>query len=450
MPTLNIYIGPWKFNFSSVLNSNIYEPPLDSLGQKPVYICDLRNIEKQAEANHEDGLGFFVTIGTLPTDQYEYLGNYLSDPISVEKWRGLFGYTTEAVNIGGALAELLTLRADFDGIDGPKPLSPYRASNGLWVLGAPISAVSQFNRQLTKDGGTLLQQEDFNNFVEMKRREYRQLRAECLENGSNLYLKVLGGWGVLYGFPKPQEIFIPNDLPQEEPLLPDTSLTEAFNGSDSTTWGSNWNAYSGNPEAGKRVSNYGRITPSGSVSCYRVWTTPFSSDNWYSQYDFIYLQQDQTNGSLNGGCGLRNRCNWNGSTIGTYYEGILYIINNDSLGHIVCSTYIIKVVSGTPTTLYDYGGFLIGNPRNFSQTLKFNCNGSALNLTIDGSNYGSVTDSAITGNYYFSISAIDNGATAYRIDNIFADDGITANTNTQVKIDAMLLKTYYKRPAPAI
>lgn len=462
---LNIYIGPWKISDSQfgIPGTKYYTPPIDSLGQNPVYVLDLRNIQKQAEMNCEDGLGFFVTIGTLPIDSYRYLGNYLTDNISPLVWEGLFGYTTEARTIGEALAEILTIRSDFDGVDGPKPLLPYLDKPlGKWVLGSPVAAVEPFNRILTKDGGSILQQEDFNRFVEQKRREYRELRTACLETGSNLYLKVLGGWGVQYGFTKPQDVFVPDDLPKESPAFPSTTLTDNFNRSNSTDWGSAWTRTTFDPNAnancGQILSNTIKIGGVGggqypshySRNIYH--NTPFSSDNHYNQLTVNTWELAYNGGNPNIFTGVDVACRTDtnfGSSNQYGYFGRLWVRGNDGAGHTLYNIILYKIVNGSFTQLYTSGDINGGNPNSPYAPLKLDCNGSAIKHYWNSTLYGNVTDSAITGKYCVGIDGYDASAGDLTVDDFEASDGITVSS-LLAKIDSILMKCYYKRTAPSV
>ena len=124
---------------------------------------------------------------------------------------------------------ILTTKADPTGQTFAKPLMPNR----------------NLSLELHLGGYSLIKSERFDKtkhplVLEVIKNDYRRIRQEDLERGSNHYLKMLGALEQQYErFGLTADDFIPEDLPKEKPLKPSTVITENFNQPDSTTLGPN-------------------------------------------------------------------------------------------------------------------------------------------------------------------------------------------------------------------
>lgn len=364
------WLGPWVWYTVPFPH---WGPPVGataSLDLRSVAACSIRAIPQ--------GFGLFVTPNNINLgSNYENLG---TDPFSPwgastrNRWKSalVLPQTIQANNLQAAIWETLTVQADPIGDDRCMPLVPTsrRRRYEVWLAG-----------QLTQTKQFTLAGPESTPLIDMLKRQYRAIRSASLETGQ--YRKVLGSWVRKYEVS--YRVFQPADVPDEQPRVPETAITETFDLTDGDPLGPNhtWvfdNHFGGNiweckdNRAHKAFTNFdGQLAHADS---------PLSSDDQYCQL------------------------NTYGAGLGSEYYGPACRIPN-SQARVGYSTlidsslqFLTKIIAGIQT--------------NFHSVSQAWGNGVLLKVTADGSTIAgfkdsveilSATDTAITGNLYAGIYA---------------------------------------------
>lgn len=362
---------------------------------------DLRSVAACAQVGGTpQGFGLFITANATDLGaSYENLG---TDPMSPwgasarQRWRSALALpqALQANTLRGALWETLTLQSDPIGDDRCKPLVPNaRARRYEVYLGGQLADSKAF--ALADPESTPL--------IDLLKRQYRAIREASLAGlcrdrfgqiAPEHYRKVLGFWVRKYRIA--YRAMQPADLPDEEPLTPETTITDNFNRTDADALGSSsegwsWTEVSGDIDI---VSNQAK-NPTSAVSRARA-DSDLSSDDHYSQI---------TLASVTDHAGPQCRF---ASAADTSYLFIAHPLGAFSA--------LYKIEAGSFTALST------GNATVASGSVaKITADGSDIECFDDGvSMIGPVTDTAITGNTRCGIAA--HGSTNQILDNFEAAD----------------------------
>ena len=397
------WLGPWEWQAGDMPHWRA--PALASP------LIDLRSNAQCAGIVTPVGFGVFQTAnGVSLGASYENLG---TDPLSPwnsqtqRRWRSalLLPSTLTANNLRDAIWETLTIQSDPTGFDRAKPLVPtiqrvYRFGGRslAFALGAPESAP----------------------VIDLLKRTYRQIRQESLDgkmfvNGApdlEKYRKVLGSWVRKYGID--YRNFQPADVPDEEPLTPATTITDAFTDTNGTalnahTTGGGWSWNEGADSWDIQSNQAGKdVNTGGGNHCYA--DTALSSDDHYSQATIATYNEDA--GLVVRVAGATENYLARYENGGTQYE-------------------IFKRVSGTYTSIANSGG--VGSWLN-GDVAYLEVNGSDLNYKKNAASVLTVTDTAVSGQLRCGMTC---GGTVDAFDDFEAAD-LAAAANTKRR-DLMLL-----------
>ncbi len=224
---------------------DMLEPPPGSLS----------SIDLSSRSGASD-VGFFILADAAPDPGGNYTllgqGGTLRDIMPSEQLKRTWG---SRINLGpgqkpdgDSLIDILwtslTIHADPEGIDRVGPLIPGFSGGWEILLNAP-APIQVVPFRLTRPEAAPM--------IDRMRRDYRRLREQALAgelNGDpNYHRRILKAWGERYRIARPQDVFIPGDLPPEDPLEHSTTLSDNFN---RASLGSNWTVVEG---AASIVSN---------------------------------------------------------------------------------------------------------------------------------------------------------------------------------------------------
>lgn len=297
------------------------------------------------------------TLGPLEKADIQTFLN-LPDPVLADTRRDL-------------LVHLLTRHADADGLTFARPLMP----NRFGLLSLAVGG-AEFEHRLATDSPYWLK------IQRVYQEQYRAIRARTLAGEAlpGFYRRWLGRLiRKLRGFD--YRLFIPNDLPDEAPLEPATTITDSFNRADADPLGSSsegwsWTEVNGDLDI---VSNEAKGMSVATNSRGRA-ESDLSSDDHYAEIDMI----TEEGGPLTRYAAAADTCYWFFSDAGR----------------------IFKVVTGTPTELASSTS--VAGPA----TMRLITDGSSLEGTVGGTNrVGPITDTAITGNTRCGLEHDLNGRT---------------------------------------
>lgn len=342
------YLGPWVWVSEKM--GGCWTSPKGTVG-----LIDLRTVPQMSVAGGKaQGQGFFATTEVLD-DSYELI--YKGDIESTE------GKATLDI-----LWNKLTIDSDPTGLTAPKPLMPD----------------SSMNLDLCLGGHSIVRREKFQYGVHSHTSKVREVLQECYreekskDTGSKNYLKVLDFLGEKYGIAKPEDEFIPANLPKEKPIKHNTVINESFNTADSSTLGPDlsWTELAGNINI---VSNQARTATTGESSARA--NSDLSSADHYAQ---AVIDVSAETNSPDVGVITRK----DSSATLTYY---LHTADFPSNG-----TRSYKCVNGTYTAIGTENSTTLtaGTPA----TIKGISNGSTIEVFINGTSRLSHTDTAITAN----------------------------------------------------
>lgn len=299
-----------------------------------------------------------------------------ADKAALEDALGLtaLGLTLDAVRVGPCIWEGLTRKADPTGLQGPRPIMPNRRLRHRLVLGDIVHDVP-FD---------LADPDLAPNVLAVLKADYRRYRRFCLDNYEvgdrrrENYRRVLGHWVQRKFRVGDYRQFQDSDLPDEEPLDPETTLSDSFTYSDgeldtvsSGAWVSlasnDWEVSSG---AVDRI-----IPPDDSWSRF---DSALSSDD----HDVQLVTTPQVTAW---GAPMARFSN-------TADDGYIFIQRTGD-------SFLQRVDAGIRT---DIGGGA-GTGESGSGTAKVETDGSAIEGFWDGASKRTATDTNITGNLYGGI-----------------------------------------------
>lgn len=376
----NYYIGPWVWQ-SSDQGGECWIPPDGTVG-----LIDLRSLAGMGKRGGvPDGYGFFAVDGTLSAPYVSLGYGYIATlPVSNPTKNAInsyLGYKPSGSTLLEVIWDILTNGGDPTGELRLKPLIP----------------TMEGNLELHLGGHSLIKSEKFiygvHSHTEKVRaviqHDYREIRRECIAAGKNHYLKFLDALGEKYNVSKPQDEFIPNDLPKESPLTHSTVITDNFNRADSDSLGSSSEGWSWTADetyidldiASNRLAVIA-VDPNYNYGSGRA-ESDLSGTDQYAQLSITgYSTTTSTNTSYHAGGGPAVRY---ASAASTFYCGMYMDTNSD--------TYkIYKCVTGTYTSLASEAATFPATPF----TAKITANGTSIDFLISDSSVASVTDSSIS------------------------------------------------------
>lgn len=176
---------------------------------------------------------------------------------------------SDAIPAGGSLADaivnILTANSDPDGISGPKPLQATRRGQFELAFGEAVPVVS------ARMPSEIWRVPWWAKYQALMRRSYREVRelAQSLETDykRRLHRRWLEVQRRKYRLTRElaKQLFIPDDLPQEDPEEPATTITDDFNRADQSglgTSGEGWTWSAGGGATWSIASNLGAVTGS--------------------------------------------------------------------------------------------------------------------------------------------------------------------------------------------
>jgi hypothetical protein len=360
------WLGPWVWRTPSG-DDPYWGRPTGALSA-----LDLRAIPHQAQAVAAAGDGLFITADATDLGgDYTNLGR-ANDPrdltlgaVARATWRDRFGLarTPSGPDLVSIVYEHLTVLSDPTGDLRPPPIVPTKRRRFELRFGNTLLRSVRFRDDL----------EELVPVLDLLRRVYRATREanQRGETPANHHKKLLGYWMRKYGLDYRQ--FIPNDLPNEGVLDPDTIHTESFNKADSDTLGPDlsWTELSGDWDV---VSNTARRGSSAGLA--RANADVSGTDH--------YVQISVVARSSNNGQGVVARKD-STSTVTLYYARI----QGSGVGN---SVELFKAVSGTLTELGSDSAVTVSLP----DILKLECDGSTISTYWEGGLEHSLTDTAVT------------------------------------------------------
>lgn len=348
-----------------------------------LHIIDIRPLPAQGMQETVDGVALIgmpddITLG----DDYRLFGKGagLTDIVPQESDRAVFSSLAGVKTVDGStLAEwmftLLTRYVDPFGDTAARPLMP-----GTDRLLRACGIRKVFD---ASDPDAALQ-------IAIWKDDYRKTRELALDGkiinargipDTEAHRKVLDSLGQKLGIARPQDVFIPDDLPVEEPLPHDTTITDSFNRADQTNLGTSSEGWSwsvslvagGQADIASNQAAQNVLTVA--TQCVVRAESDLSSSDNYSQTSVINRGGTGDNvGAL---------CRKDSTSTLSYY---LNLVVNDS-SNIVLGKY----VSGSFTQLGSTTAVTVSLP----QPIKVNANGSLVKGFWDSVEKISITDTAV-------------------------------------------------------
>ncbi len=390
-------IGPWEWQTGGAFP--YWRAPDDCAG-----CLDLRSIPQQSIAGGTpEGYGIFALRESAPPpgSSYRLLGNSLDARLSSEV-RGIVG---DQLRVGAIASfrldlimnELLTVKADHTGETFARPLMPQMNRQMHISLAGQRVHSERFRHDSIQHQATILQMHE----------QYRtnRLKESKGELPPGHHLKILGFTVNKFGDVPWQEFVPPEFVNDPGPERPETTITESFNKEDSATLGPDlvWIEDQGNIDI---VNNEAKMV-TGAPALARA-TSVLSSDDHYVQ-GVMSIARKST-GTL---CRVADANN-------------LYLGRVDLTAF--TDTEIYKRVTGTWSQIHDAVNDTASTWGD-TDTLKTDANGSTLKVYRNGTQEGSVADTALTGTVTTGFSF---GVTAGVLDDFAAADlavgGTTSHT----------------------
>lgn len=389
---------PWL----SDLQGARYQAPALALGW-----IDLRSLAQCGTPNVV-GNGFFVTPNAANLgSSYTNLGTDLERVLTTNQRNLLqsqLGLPQQPVSdiLGTIIYDAITRQADPTGQDRCLPLVPtVKRDFEIWLAGVKVRS-----RPFARDGLEAAPLRD------LLQRAYRRIRQACLDGQAppEHYRKVLGYWVRKYRLA--YRWFQPLDLPDESDLAPTTTITDNFDGIDSTTLGKQltWTEVSGNHWS--NTSNQAIITGGGAGIKSARADHDLSGTDHYSQAD--YITADSANGLVFLGPAARFD-----SAANTFYAARIFAQT--------ANYEIAKCVAGVVS---DLGGDTVETVST-PDTLKTECDGSTISGYFNGVVGPSVTDTAITTGTRCGLCGNSTGGPITTLDNFEAADLAVAPTGNR-------------------
>ena len=259
-----------------------WNPPhmVDALGW-----IDLRTLAQAGTAGGEGGWMFGVYDSPMGGTGMDCYGANLEKPMRdsqvtvVELVLGRPARSLESRDWRNILWEIYTVDASPDGSAGPKPILP----NHNGVISLRLGGHGTIKDERLRAGS----HPAWPKVQEVLRQVYRETRQKVLDGNfpADTHRKVLGNWLNKYSTDD-HTLFIPNDLPNEEPIDPSTTITDDFNRTDSGDLGGNWTIHNAGFEI---ISNQAETTSSAEV---QYTASSLSSDDHFCQVTAVNHNSD--------------------------------------------------------------------------------------------------------------------------------------------------------------
>jgi hypothetical protein len=319
-----------------------------------------------------EGYGLFAA--TTAIDGAIDLGDSLTALDNKAACESVFG-SLSANSIRGLVLEMLTVKSDPTGQDAPKPLMPSADLRYSIIFGDETFDLPRLeNAAWLKVLATI-------------REDYRAIRQWDLEHDSDHYRQVLGALKRKFRV-SDEGIFIPDDLPQESALEPQTTVGDTFDRADNAdinasnagktlngsaaTW--QWASVAG---AAQIASNSLRNTSSSNID------VNLRAEQDLSSADQVISGTNFSTAAATNVFGFAARYS---AAADTYYRGrTTYTAGAGSA--------IASVIAGVVTTLSTHPASSAAS----GEAMLFTVNGSSLVLRVTGVNVISITDTAISG-----------------------------------------------------
>jgi len=386
---MNYYLGPYQWI------NNSWQPPATTIGS-----IDLRNLTHMGTPVTPNGIGFFAATSALDGN-YTLLGSgdcrdINSDSGMKSAWNSLLGYSPNGDKLVDLLYDHLTMGSDPEGINVSKPLMPDNGNLIIHLGGHSVIKSIQFRLGHSKET---------NQIISVLKNDYRKIREDALAGRLPIdyHRKVLGFWGIQFKVNKPQDIFIPNNLPKETPLDPSSTFTENFNGIDDGALGKQLTWVEGDVTTAWENRSNGAMRTGigdggGQIERTARCTSAVSSADHECEVEIVTFG-DSGATEKNPRCGVATR--YSSSVKDCYFHGIG---QTSGLGDGPTSLHFPgKIVADVET------GF--GNQtaiHTIPLTLKGKINGSTFELFINGILGQTQTDTAITGNLFGGVWGFNN------------------------------------------
>jgi hypothetical protein len=365
------FVGPYVLDQSE--GQDRWAMPAGCFGN-----IDLRPPSQKSQANY----GLFWGADDTPTPGgclflgEGYVTSVALSPALQAAWNALIGSAAQAT-VMDTLWHLYTIAADPDGIAAVRPLTPTRAGNlEIVMTGHSVVRRKRFTFDIP----------EAQNVIANIQRDYRDIYNRT-DRSENLHRKFLGWLGEKYKIDKPQDFFIPSDLPMVVPARPETTLTDAFTYSDGSLPTVSSSAWSQSNSADLDVvSNECEesATPPTSHSSGK-YDTDLSGTDHYAQIDVVSLVAPSAERSW---AGAFSRISYDGSNRTQGYSGEITIDSSSTIKY-----RGEEWAAGSPTTKFDLSGSW-----TTGDTFKMESDGSTHTMYKNGSaiSSGSFTDTTYT------------------------------------------------------
>jgi hypothetical protein len=391
---MQFYLAPYEWVTEG--QSGYWSPPWPNRVRGSL---DLRSIPARSTAVTPQGYGLFAYLNPQVIANSIDLGDSvlgISNKAAAELAVGEF----TANSVRGMAIELLTVRSDPTGQSGPLPLMPNHLRRLHLIFGGEDIDLGDMD----------VDHPAFGKVLAVLREQYRRIRAHDLANDSNHYLRVLGALKRKYRVAN-AGIFIPDDLPQEEELPPETTLGDTFDRSDDTNLNASNTGKTLNGSAGTwswtEVANDSNIGTNSlrnvttGVECYVRAEQDLSSDDHFVE------------GSVT-------------ATSSATTTRVFLLARFDS-GATTCYAFRVRqgdvslysIVAGVQTQI---ANLTVATNAATAETAKLTVNGSAIEGFIAGVSQVSTTDTSITGNLRIGAATLGASAGRGRINSITAED----------------------------
>ena len=397
------YLGPWVQDIT-VTDHLKWIPP-----EGTTFSLDLRSIP----AHQTPGVALFAS-NTLLGPDYLLIGEGEIDQITPnEAIRILFAQKLNLPTVSGTTLQewvwdVLTLRADPMGINGPKPLMPTRDIK----LELHAGKIKQKDFELAMPEAAPV--------IAVLQEDYRAIRADAKAGrmmgtdgvDTEFHRRVLDSWGEKFRVADPENYFIPADLPKEEPLKHSTSYSESFNKADAATLGPDltWSEPTQGDAGGtswKVVSNTANVSDAGDSHARADHNT--SSSDMFAQ--FTYDTLTVSGGIISTGVDVR----FSATAVTNYMWQARTDTSTCGWG---------KWVDGIET--FPIGSNISSCPTAAGDVLRGEVSGSTLTGKINGVSKSAPTDTAITGNTRGGLRGIITGSSVTRVDSFSFGDLVEA------------------------
>ncbi len=399
---MQYYLAP--FEWSAIANS--WLPPQPNRVRA---LFDLRPLPARATPVTPHGYGLFAYLNPQVIDGAIDLGDSLTALDNNAQAEAIYG-SLSANSVRGLVLEMLPVKSDPTGQDAPKPLMPKHdlrhelifGDNGMFDLGRfdMMAAAARLK------------------VLAALREDYRAIRQWDVEHGSTHYRRVLGALKRKFRV-SDEGIFIPDDLPQESALNPETTVADTFDRADNTdlnaldtgktlngsagTW--QWTEVLNNSQI---VSNLWRNVTNGATVNVRAEQDLASADQQIS--GTVSCTSVTTNFM-----GLLARYS---AAADTHYRGRSSFTGGSG-------SSIASVVAGVATGI----GSNAATAANGAELLLI-VNGSSLDYQVAGVSVIALTDTGITGNLRAGAFCNAAGANRAGLSTWQADDLVSAQTIT--------------------